>query len=283
MPDLEIRICYSYNNTKTYKIHNCPIKEKWWIIPNTVVTFSHNRVVTINKTLKLEIPDSIYQATNFLIDDGMHSKDFQWLFKEVFKFVPYFTVNTEGNMVYDPTVDYKTEKELYARRLEPEIAKFMDIQIYSAIVRMMPKVIREHATDTVPEYLEDVYVQTLTKLWGYNTLTTLRELAVLDYFGLLDLINVEYVVHGDQLLLVNSRNLAIAGYADSCGLCVVKIQANVKLAGISIAECELLSDAIIKTLKLYDCNMDYRDGKITPFESRIMTYLIKNNVFFVKK
>jgi hypothetical protein len=156
----------------------------------------------------------------------------------------------------------------------------MEMQMLAGVVRMMPKVIREHATDAVsaiPEYLEDVYQQTLSKLWRDQTLNTLKEVAVLDYFGLLDLIDKEYVVHGDQLLPLNSRNLAIAGYVDDSEFCTVRIGVMVKFIDICMDECELLSDAIIKALKLYICNINCRDGKITPFEYRIMKYLIKTH------
>lgn len=171
---------------------------------------------------------------------------------------------------------------MHARRQSLIVTDFMGVQMLSGFVSMMPKVIRDHAANAVseiPEYLEDVYKQTLSKLWRSDTLNTLKEVAVLDYFGLLDLIDREYIVHGEQLLPLNSRNLAIAGYANNCGFHVIKIGVMVKFTNIRMDECELLSDAIIKALELYICNINCRDGKITPFEYRIMTYLIKTNTF----
>ena len=107
MYDLEINVFNSYRKKyKTYVIRNCPIRKRWRTICGTCITFSDK--IIINMTDEFEVNDLVYEANNFLTGNGMFSVNFRNFFSNVFRFIPYFTTDAEGNMVYDPSADYKT-------------------------------------------------------------------------------------------------------------------------------------------------------------------------------
>jgi hypothetical protein len=222
-------------------------------------------------------------------------------FREHLGFCP-FTYTVDGKMYYDKEADFRTYKEMYARKKPAKFETLMGVQVPTAFLKLMGLVaenretcvvidgqivLREQLTESqtyeewepeigyfegVEEFVEDALKalsdDSVPKRTEFLKVYEVLRLQMLDH-------ETSRFIYYDTILEMNSANLARAGLLHSRVATAPVYPRIWDFVELTVQQCQFIPNQMIETYKLYDDRrvMQIRDGKLTPLQDHIYAYL----------